>query len=172
MSAKKRRNSIGQQFIAHRRDMREAPAWRHLPDNARRILDRLELEHMRHGSAENGRLPCTYADFEKAGIRRKSVALAIRQCVALGFLEVTRQGRRSVAEFRTPSLYRLTYVHGRGRSEAPTDEWQRISTDEHALAVLAALKAAPIRDLESRGNNAPRTVGAKSPPAQARHKGH
>jgi len=171
MSAKKRRNSIGQQFIAHRRDMREAPAWRHLPDNARRILDRLELEHMRHGSAENGRLPCTYADFEKAGIRRKSIALAIRQCVGLGFLEVTRQGRRSVAEFRTPSLYRLTYVHGTGRSQAPTDEWQRISTDEHALAVLEALKAVPSRDLESRGNSAPRTVGAKTTPAHGLHKG-
>ena len=33
--------------------MRESPAWHHLPDKARRILERLELEHMRHGGDSN-----------------------------------------------------------------------------------------------------------------------
>src|SRR3954447_23862008 len=109
MSAKPRirKGSIQGNFVAHRREMRESAAWRNLPDNARRILDRLEVEHMRHGGAENGALPCTYSDFVAAGVRRASVSLAIRQCVALGFLVVTHRGGRSNAEYRNPSRYRL-----------------------------------------------------------------
>jgi hypothetical protein len=93
MSSRRKPNKIAEQFIAHTREMRESIAWRYLPDNARRILDRLELEHMHHAGGENGRLPCTYADFARAGIRRRSVSLAIQQCEALGFLEVTNAGR-------------------------------------------------------------------------------
>src|SRR5215207_11211757 len=107
---RRKNNQISGQFVAHSRELRESAAWRALPDNARRVLDRLELEHMRHGGAENGSLPCTYADFERAGIRRASVALAIRQCVVLGYVQVTTQGYRGAQGFRQPSLYRLTYI--------------------------------------------------------------
>lgn len=133
-------NSLTASFVAHTREMRESIAWAHLPDNARRVLDRLELEHMRHGGAENGSLPCTYADFEKAGIRRASVALAIRQCVALGFLEVTSKGYRGGGDIRKPSLYRLTYVVGCGKSSAPTDEWRRLRSDEVADGALTRVR--------------------------------
>jgi hypothetical protein len=84
-NSKRKRNSILEAFVTHPLSLRLSPAWQALPNNARRILDRLEVEHMQHGGADNGHLPCTYADFEKAGVRRKSIALAIRQCVALGF---------------------------------------------------------------------------------------
>jgi hypothetical protein len=138
MSRTKRKgNAIAGSFIAHPLELRTSPAWRHLPDNARRVLDRLEVEHMQHGGADNGYLPCTYSDFAKAGLRRQSVALAIRQCNALGFLETTRQGRRSGQEYRTPSLYRLTYLHGCGRSPPPTDDWRKIDTDDAAVEALA-----------------------------------
>ena len=130
------RNTLTAAWVAHSRDLRESVAWACLPDNARRVLDRLELEHMRHGGAENGSLPCTYADFEKAGIRRASVALAIRQCVALGFVEVTTPGYRAAGGFKQPSLYRLTHVMGCGKSPDPTHNWQRIKTFEDARAAL------------------------------------
>ena len=136
MSKRRKGNSTLKNFIAHSRELRESPAWRALPDNARRLLDRLELEHMLHGGAENGRLPVTYSDFEEAGLRRKSISLAIRQCVALGFLEITRRGGRSIAHVRPPSLYRLTYVHGRGGGGTPTDEWRKILTDEQVKAAI------------------------------------
>ena len=100
---RRRRSALGEQFVSHSRAMRESPAWRSLSDNARRVLDRLEVEHMRHGGAENGALRCTYSDFARAGVRRASVALAIRQCVCLGFIEVTRQGGRSISDVRRPS---------------------------------------------------------------------
>ena len=134
-----RRNAIGESFVAHTREMRESVAWRHLSNNARRVLDRLELEHMRHGAADNGSLPCTYRDFIKSGIRRASIAPSIRQCVALGFLEVTHAGGRSISNLRWPSRYRLTYLNGCGRSPAPTHEWRRIDTEAEALgAVIVA----------------------------------
>ncbi|MBS7702668.1 hypothetical protein [Chelatococcus asaccharovorans] len=139
---RRRKNAIGSAFIAHKKEMRESFAWRYLPDNARRILDRLELEHLRHGGADNGFLKCTYSDFEEAGIRRASVALAIRQCVELGFAEITGQGQRSVSSFRAPSLYRLTYLNGWGRSMPPTDDWQRVTSDESAVAALTRASAA------------------------------
>ena len=65
---RRKNNQISGQFVAHSRELRELAAWRALPDNARRILDRLEVEHMRHGGAENGALPCTY--FVAAGAAR------------------------------------------------------------------------------------------------------
>jgi hypothetical protein len=136
MSSRQRRNKFGQQFIMHPRELRESVAWRYLPDNGRRVLDRLELEHMQHGGLENGALPCTYDDFAEAGIRRPSVALALRQCVALGFLEITQRGGRSRAENRWPSKYRLTYVQGAGKSGMPTHDWNRIKTKDEAEAAL------------------------------------
>ena len=151
----RRRNWIGEQFIAHRRDMRESAAWRFLPDNARRVLDRLEVEHMLHGSADNGHLPCTYRDFEEAGIRRQAIALAIRQCVALGFLEITREGRRSIGEFRRCTLYRLTYLNGVGSSRPPTHDWQKFKEPERARAALEA-----VRDVRRYDKQPKRPAGA------------
>jgi hypothetical protein len=154
-------------WVMHRIAMKESPAWRAAPDNVRRLLDRLELEHMRHGGAENGRLVCTYDDLAKWGLRRASVALAIRQAVGLGFLEVTRAGYKSAAEFRVTSLYRLTYVFGRGRGrrdrQEPTDEWELIATDEKAAAKLAEAAArqpsrrrpSPPGNIDSRRDGAP-----------------
>lgn len=131
-----RGNGLGQAFIAHTVEMRRSIAWRFLPDNARRLIDRIELEHMEHGGSENGRLVITYDDFERAGLRRKSVPLAIRQAVALGFLEVTMQGGRAAGKARAPSTYRLTYIVGTKRSAQRTDDWKRIKAPEEAARRL------------------------------------
>ncbi len=135
MSRKRKRNSFNGAFVGHLLEMRESPAWAALPDNARRILDRLEVEHMRHGGTLNGELPCPYGDFEKAGVRRASIPRALRECKALGFIEIVRKGYVT-STFRQPSLYRLTYVTGRGKSPEPTHEWKRITSPEHANAAL------------------------------------
>ncbi|WP_038366864.1 hypothetical protein [Bosea sp. UNC402CLCol] len=132
----KKKGAIQDQFVSHERGMRESIAWRSLPCNARLVLDRLELELMAHGGRDNGKLPCTYTDFEKAGIRRKSIALAIRQCEALGFVETTHKGTQSISSFRNPSRYRLTYIYGREPNPPRTDDWKRIGTQEAATAAL------------------------------------
>ena len=69
--------------------MIKSPAWSVLSLSARRVLDRIEIEHADHGGYDNGRLPVTYDDFEHYGIHRHSIAAAIRETVALGFAEIT-----------------------------------------------------------------------------------
>src|SRR5215470_15019041 len=134
----KRRNSIDGQFAAHTIEMIKSPAWCVLSLSARRVLDRIEIEHADHGGFDNGRLPVTYDDFERYGIHRHSIAAAIRETVALGFTEITERGRAGNAEFRSPHKFRLTYFHV-GRAP-PTHEWQRIKTVEEAQALARAAR--------------------------------
>jgi hypothetical protein len=49
--------------------------------------------------------------FVEFGIERHAIAPAIRELVALGFVEVTRQGCAGNAGCRQPTLFRLTYRH-------------------------------------------------------------
>jgi hypothetical protein len=135
MSGRKRRTQIAGQFAAHRIDMLRSPAWRVLSLSARRVLDRIEIEHADHGGAENGRLPVTYDDFNLYGIHRHAIGPAIREVVALGFAEITQAGRAGNAEFRKPNLFRLTYF---STMVGPTDEWQKITENEAEAIARAA----------------------------------
>jgi hypothetical protein len=93
-------------------------------------------------------------------VRRASVSLAIRQCVALGFIEITRRGGRSISDVRRPSLYRLTYVFGRRDQSGPTDEWKRITKQEQAEAALE--RAATERNTESQLPRRSKKLDAKT----------
>jgi hypothetical protein len=135
MSGRRRRTQIAGQFTAHRIDMLRSPAWRVLSLSARRVLDRLEIEHADHGGAENGRLAVTYDDFHRYGIHRHAIRPAIREVVALGFAEITEAGRAGNAEFRKPNLFRLTYLN---TQVGPTDEWQKITENEAEAIARAA----------------------------------
>ena len=89
--SRNRDNSNPGQFAARLVEMLEAPAYRVLRLSARRALDRVEIELGHHGGNDNGRLPVT---FESRG----SIAPAIREAVALGFLEITEHGRAGNGE--------------------------------------------------------------------------
>ncbi len=141
----RRRTSIGGQFAPRLIEMLESPAYRVLSLSARRVLDRVEIELAHHGGTNNGRLPVTFDDFEAYGIDRHAIAPAIREDVALGFLEITERGRAGNAEFRSPSLYRLTYVGGWRKADQPTHEWRRIDTIDRAIEVRDLARAAPSR---------------------------
>ena len=124
-----------------------SPANRVLSLSGRRILDRLEIEFHHHGGKpeQNGNLPCTYEHFEEYGIERHAIAPAIREVVALGFVEITRRGCAGNAGFRLPTLYRLTYRHT-GSDKRLTDEWRNIETIEEAKAIAkAAREGRPVR---------------------------
>jgi hypothetical protein len=135
----KLQTKIAGQFIAHRINMLQSPAWCALSLSGRRVLDRIEIEHAAHGGAENGRLPVTYDDFEKYGMDRHAIGPAMREAVALGFIEITEVGRAGNAEFRKPNQFRLTYLE---TALAPTDEWQRIQTGIEAAAIAKAARQA------------------------------
>lgn len=145
-----RRNRIAEQFSARTISMLESPAFRVLSLSAHRILARLEIELAHHGGQDNGRLPVTYEDFRAYGIDRDAIAPALRECEALGFAEVTKRGRAGNAEFRTPSLYRLTYIYAAGAP--PTHEWRKLDTMEAAVPVARAARIARA----SRKTKAPR----------------
>jgi hypothetical protein len=125
-----RRNKIAGQFAWQLIEMLESPAYRALSRAARQILARLEIELAHHGGRDNGKLIVTFAQFEEYGIEKHAIGPAIRELVALGFVEITRYGRAGNGEFRIASMYRLTY---RPVDRAkPTDEWRNIQTIEQA----------------------------------------
>ena len=141
----RRQSSITSQFVPHRIEMIESPAWRALSLSGRRAVDRIEIEHGHHGGNDNGRLPVTFDDFEDFGISHKSVAPAIREVVALGFAEITERGRPSESDFvRHPNKFGLTYLPvPRGtRWHEPTDEWKQIKTLEEAKKIAKEARAA------------------------------
>lgn len=133
-----RKTKIGGQFAPRLIEMLEAPAYRVLSLSARRVLDRLEIEIGHHGGNDNGKLPVTFDHFHEFGIHRHAIAPAIRETVALGFVEITQEGRSGNGEFRRPNLYRLTY-RPTDKIEA-TDEWKGIETLERAEAVADAAR--------------------------------
>jgi hypothetical protein len=122
---------------------------------------------MAHGGAENGKLPITYVDFEKWGVRPDSIAGAIRALEALGLIEITRHGYAGAAEKRAPSLYRLTYVAAwnAGRNDATgTHEYQNIKSidDADRIARTARKASDPHNVLRGKTKKATPQIGETS----------
>src|SRR5262245_7171610 len=166
----KRRNPISGQWSPRPIEMLESPAYRELSQSAHRIISRIEIELAHHGGNDNGKLPVTYEDFHEYGVHRHSIAAAIREAAALGFLEVTKRGRGGNAESREPSLYRLTFAHDRNsRQSPPTHDWRKIKTQAAAAAVAQSARAAcspqSVANGVSRNRNR-RRKSAPVPPSQ------
>ncbi len=138
----KQRGSIPGQFGWRLIEMLECPANRTLSLGAKRVMERLEIELGHHGNKpeENGKLACTYEHFVEFGLHRHAIGPAIRELVALGFVEITRKGCAGNAGFRQPTLYRLTYRFA-GSDKHVTDEWRRITTREEAEAIARRARA-------------------------------
>jgi hypothetical protein len=118
--------------------MLESASYQVLSLSAHRALARIEIEFAHNGGEgakrgnENGKLIVTFDDFERYGIHRRSIAPAIRELEALGFIEITERGRAGNAEYRLPHKFRLTYRDT--KRNRPTHEWRRIETIEAAIA--------------------------------------
>lgn len=139
------RAKIAGQFVPRLVEMITSPGYRVTSLGARRVMDRLEIEHARHAGEANGRLVVSYDQFEAHGLHRHAIGPAIRELVALGFVQITEQGSAG-ADFRRASAYRLTYLAA--PDSDPTHEWRRILTDEQAKATADAARAeaaAPVR---------------------------
>ncbi len=135
MAKTPRRNRIAGQFAARPIEMMESPAYRALSLSAHRVLSRLEIELAHHGGADNGKLPVIYDHFAEYGLDRHAIAPAIRELVALGFVEITRRGCAINGDMRQSALYRITYRHVRGVDGDGTHEWRQIKSDEEAKAI-------------------------------------
>jgi hypothetical protein len=151
MTRRQKHTTIDGPFVARTRAMLESPAYRVLSLSGHRVLARVEIEHLSHAGQENGRLPVTFNNFVDFGIDPHSVVPAIRECVALRFLEISRVGRAGNGEFRQATLYRLTYIHTYRPDVRATNEWQFVRTPEQAEELAKAARAphkrAPVRQL-------------------------
>jgi hypothetical protein len=143
MTRRVKRTTIGGQFAPRRIDMLRSPAYCALSLSARRILDRLEIELADHGGADNGRLPVTYDDFQKYGLHRQAIYPAIRETVALGFVEITEQGVAGNAEFRKPNKFRITYRAADGVLGDGSHEWKRVGDDDAQRIAAQARREKP-----------------------------
>jgi hypothetical protein len=124
------------QFVPHRLEMLLHPAWQKAPRPLRKVLERLEIEHLRHGGYNNGELFVSYLQFVDCGVSKRSIRPTLQLGEDLGLIEVI-QGHETVrSDIRPANSYRLTYVPARGK-ENPTDEWMRISSDQVDRLVVA-----------------------------------
>jgi hypothetical protein len=111
------------QFCIRPREMMESAAYRVFSRAAHLVLSRIELELRYHGGKNNGRLLVTYEQFESYGLDRGSIAPALRELEALGFIEITQHGRGGNADYRVPNLFRLTYEPD--HDGKLTNEWKQ-----------------------------------------------
>ena len=143
MNPIKRRSRISGQFSARLIEMLEAPGYRVLSRSAHMVISRIEIELASHGGNDNGRLPVTTEDFVAYGMHRTSVASALRESEALGFIRITERGRGGNAEHRTPNKFFLTFAQGRdSRASPPTHDWRRTKTMEEAEQIANEARAA------------------------------
>jgi len=138
----KRRNRISGQFAPRRIEMLESPAYRVLSRSGHMVLARIEIELAHHGGNDKGRLPVTTENFVEYGMHRTSVAPAIREAEALGFIRITERGHGGNAEYRSPNRFYLTYAQARDSNKhPPTDEWRRIKTLHEANQIARSARA-------------------------------
>jgi len=154
----------GEQFFQICIEVLESLSWEVLSLSGHRIIARLIIELAKHGGTNNGRLTATYEDFEKFGMDRHSIGPAIRECEALGLIEITDRGRAGNAEFCKPTQYRITF-----RLQDATYEWRRITTIEQAITVKSAAREPARKKQKPSGGKyhfpvgEKPTTGAKSP---------
>ena len=121
--------------------MLESPANQVLSRAGHQVVSRIEIELAHHGGNDNGKLPVTAEQFIEYGVHHDSVAPAIREAEALGFIKVTERGRGGNAEHRSPNLFLLTFAHGRDSRSTPTHNWRQIKTLEEAKQIARAARA-------------------------------
>ena len=120
---------------------------------AQRVLFRLEIELLHHGGNDNGKLVVTFNQYEEYGVRRKSIAAALRELEALGFIEIVEHGCAGNAGYGKPNVFRLTYRPSDGAPEDGSHEWRRVKTMEDALRIQKAARAPPPQNRAQRGGN-------------------
>lgn len=132
---KKHNRKSSDPFVMHPVAMLRSPAFQVLSRAGHKVLACIEIEHCAHGGKDNGRLPVTHEDFRRFGIDHDSICPAIREVVALGFIEITQRGVAGNGEHRKPNLFRATYL-----SKPPTNEWAAIDSVAEAKQIAAAAR--------------------------------
>jgi len=99
-------------------------AWRAMTVNAKRVLERILLEHMAHAGKENGRLQVTHRQFIEAGVSRDYVGDAIDELAHLRLVKITTRGRGGAGTGHS-SRFLLTWFPEKG-SRYCDDPWKMV----------------------------------------------
>ena len=131
----KKSQGLSTPFVHHSLALLESAAWKAQTPPLRKIIDRLEVEHMRHGGQGNGRLFVSYGQFVAENISCKSIAPAITLGKKLGLIDINKRAVPSGGVIRAPTAYRLTYLPA--LDKPPTNEWKSASAHMKALAIIS-----------------------------------
>jgi hypothetical protein len=155
-------------FIWVTKEMLCRPNWYKLSVNARRVVERVCIEHLAHGGTENGRLIVTHHDLRAYGISPRHIADAIREAEAFGWIDV-RRGER-IAGKPKPSTMALTWQPLAEPKQPANDRWRKVTIVEiaaYAATVKTRRKAQKNRNGKSEA--APPFDIAPQPHAVVRH---
>jgi hypothetical protein len=158
----------GGQFVKLPREVLESDAWRGLSINARRFLDFLMIEHMRHGARENGALLAPRRQLEDFGIGRHFISAAIDEIERAGLVHCVRgTGRR-------PSFYGLSWLPQR-QGAAPVAGANQHPQEMGAVSSKNGCQTAPTKPVAGakRHPQRPKSRGAKQhhPSRESYHSG-
>ncbi len=146
-------------FAAIPLEVMRSPAFMTAGIHTRRLIDFLQIEHVAHGSIENGRLVATYDQLAKAGISRRKIPGTIADAETRGLVRRTAigSGNRRAGD-RAPSLYRLTFLGSLPDRIGPTDEWRNYVPSPAPERLQKAHRPVPQLDTEGCHTVAPRRV--------------
>lgn len=103
-----------------------SPSWQHCPRPLARVIERLCIEHLRHGGQNNGELFVAYTQFQAYGVSKKSILRTLELGEKLGLIQVMREDGVIKGDIRPANGYRLTFVPEKGKPN-PTDEWKTVT---------------------------------------------
>ncbi|HEX3919375.1 MAG TPA: hypothetical protein VHW60_18720 [Caulobacteraceae bacterium] len=111
-------------FIAVPLTLIDCPSYRALTSPARRALDFLIREHLRHGGTQNGSLLAPYRQLQDWGISNRDVAPALRMLAAFGLIQRTRVGSRLGGKDGS-ATYALAWLPASG--SLPTNAFKQVT---------------------------------------------
>lgn len=120
----------GVAWIWHTVELLASPAWCTQSINCRRLINFLEIEHLKHGGNENGSLLAPYGQLVGFGIGRRLIHASIAEAEQRGLVRVDRGGRRGVVMTEV-NRFCLTYMWSRKKISGfwdwtpPTDDWKQ-----------------------------------------------
>jgi hypothetical protein len=104
-------------FVMLPRSLLQSPAWHSLGISARRLIDFLMLEHIRHAGKRNGFLVAPQRQLVTFGVHPSLVQSAIREAQKAGLVDCIR------GTGRVPNRYTLTWLP-RADGGEPTNRWR------------------------------------------------
>jgi len=114
---------------------------------ARRVLDRLIIEHLENAGKHNGKLAVSYTQLAfHAGVHEKEIASGLAELVDLGLIVVAHGERPRGAAVTRPNFYRLTFLPDH-EGVFPSEEWRRFEPSEGAGLIAWRTALARAKDV-------------------------